>query len=74
VREHQILTRLACSYCKELESKGAPVPSFAKDWWTTHKIEDEMREEREKQARIAKAKKKQALNKLTPAERALLGF
>jgi len=32
-----ITTRLACEYCKLIESKDLPIPEWAQEWWTKHK-------------------------------------
>lgn len=42
-------------------------------WWTSHKKEDEARRKREARRKVKEEKRKQALAKLTPAERKILG-
>ncbi len=38
-----ILTRLACTYCRELERNGRSIPKYAKNWWEAHKEFDATR-------------------------------
>ncbi len=48
--------------------------AWLEDWWEEHKKEDASRREREEQNRITQAKRAEALSKLTPEERKLLGI
>lgn len=43
-------------------------------WWEHHKIEDQLRRQREQQAAELKRLKQKALNRLSPAERKALGY
>lgn len=36
----KITTRLACDYCRHLESNDMAIPSYAKAWWDDHKRYD----------------------------------
>lgn len=73
-KEHQILTRAACDFCKHIELAGGSIPRYLSAWWIEHKREDAARIAREEQARQKRQAKISALNKLTPAEREALGF
>lgn len=80
-KEYEILTRLACRYCSQLEKQGKAIPKFAQRWWAKHKQWDITRREQAKakqqartKAKIAQATtralRKAALAKLTAEERA----
>ena len=76
-----MLARLACAYCSQLEKEGKEIPKEARGWWKHHKKMDEVRKREEamkaveERARIEAEKKKQdALNKLTAEEKRLLGL
>ncbi len=71
--EHQILTRLACDRCREIEARGGLVPTWAQEWWTDHKREDAEREAQNQRAKQEAAIRRRAIAKLTPEEREELG-
>lgn len=66
------MTRLACDRCRQLESKGE-LPTWALEWWTSHKRRDEERVASEARAKKEAAVRKKALAKLTQEERDELG-
>ncbi len=75
-RDHNdrtIMTRLACDRCRDIESRGMPIPGWVGDWWLRHKRYDEERVRAEKKAARAAEVRKQALSKLTDEEIAELG-
>lgn len=43
-----VMTRLACGVCQELEKTGA-VPEWACDWWERHKQWDQLCEQRDRE-------------------------
>jgi len=71
-RFHNVMTRLACDRCRELERRGE-VPSWACEWWRAHKVKDLERLQQDKEARTAAKIRKQAISKLTAKEREELG-
>lgn len=73
-RMRDAMARLACTYCKELEARGEPIPDWAVEWWTIHKAEDRARELREAAERRERELRESALMKLTGEEQqALMG-
>ena len=70
---HQIMTRLSCDRCREIEARGGTVPDWAKGWWDEHKKADASRIVREQEAKRASEVRQRAIDKLTPEERAELG-
>lgn len=68
------LAPLLCEACKLLERHSIPVSIRLAAWWDEHKEIDRKREQRERQEAEQEAKRKDALSKLTPAERKLLGI
>lgn len=80
--------QMLCATLQYLEDKGLmqrfmshvdPVESgvsatVIQSWWTDHKASDNKRRKIEEDAAIAKKLKEQALSKLTPAERKVLGL
>jgi hypothetical protein len=72
-RERDIITRLACDRCREIEARGGVVPAWALEWWQQHKQADALRQRTERKARQDMATRQRAIAKLTPEERAELG-
>lgn len=74
--ELQNLTRIACTMAQVLTRGGGieDLTQEAKDWIRKHNLEDERREERERAERRLLEARQHALNKLTPAERRILGL
>ncbi len=73
-KTHEILTRLACDHCKEMESKGEVIPDWATTWWANHKIADEQRKKENEKAKKSAAIRAAALAKLDAHERDELGL
>lgn len=73
-KERDIITRLACAYCKLLESQGRPVPDWAQSWWEAHKRYDAEREAQEMKIAERERTRQAALRKLSPTERKALGL
>jgi hypothetical protein len=69
----QIMIRLACDRCREIEARGGHVPDWAKRWWMEHQLRDAERLMREEAARRSNAIREQAIAKLSAEERAELG-
>lgn len=72
-RVQNIVWRLACDRCRELEKREGKVPEWAESWWQDHKKHDAHRMQEEAQARKEAAIRQRALAKLTPEEREELG-
>lgn len=72
-RDQDTLARLACDRCRELEARGGTVPEWAREWWVDHKKQDAERARREKAAKTSAKIRKQAIAKLSKAERDELG-
>jgi hypothetical protein len=73
------VTRLLCGVCRDYERNyGLPVSALGDvelgRWWEEHKAADAKRVAREKAAEEKEQKKRQALSKLTPEEKKLLGL
>ena len=72
------LTRMLCTLCKRLEDheEGNHIyDSHELDvWWAEHKEQDRIREQRESQERAEERFKKEAVAKLSPEERKVLGL
>jgi type II secretory pathway predicted ATPase ExeA len=66
------LTRLLCEACKRLDNYDADMSRELSAWWTAHKEIDERRRKKEQEEREKKIMLKNALKKLTKAERDLL--
>lgn len=72
------LAEICCTLCKELEELNAlykrnkPLPKAAANWWNEHKKRDAEKLAKEKAVKDENEARKQALAKLTPAERKLL--
>lgn len=64
-----IMTRLACDRCREIERRGGLVPGWAAQWWLEHRRADDVRPgfARDNYVRMM------AIAKLTDAEREELG-
>jgi len=74
-KEIQKLTRMLCSACVGLETKGWDMPTLElKKWWEKHQKEDERRLAMERAERKKNRLRKQAISKLTPEERKALGL
>ena len=76
--ELDTMARLACDFCTmiekgEIEGLG-DVPEWARKWWEAHKVADARRREADRKAAIRQKEKDDALAKLTPAERKVLGL
>lgn len=82
-KELDEVTELLCELCQHLE--GTPSTRFGnnfkrfstialREWWEKHKKMDAERLERERREAAEKKAKENALNKLTPEERKLLGI
>jgi hypothetical protein len=56
------------------ENESGIKKAMLKVWWKDHQAEDERRRKREREAAERERIRKSALNKLTPAERKLLGL
>ena len=76
-----LVTRVACEYCTQLEASNAPIPEYAKAWWHLHKIDDARKaayKAKLDEARRVEAEreelKRATIAKLTPEERAALGL
>lgn len=69
-----VMARLACLYCTELEETQRPIPKWAKSWWKEHQEEDAAREERQDEERGRKRLRSSGLKKLSAAERKALGL
>ncbi len=68
-----LATEAACAALRDLEAAGLPVPNEARKFWHEHKVLDAETSLREARERRIAEKRKQALDKLTPEERAVLG-
>lgn len=74
-----ILTRLACDYCKLIdqgtEENPLPkqVPKWARAWWKDHQRLDKRKKESKARRKAEKKLRESALAKLSPEERKLLG-
>lgn len=68
------VTAIACALCKQIEMNGNQVPVVAEAWWKEHKEMDRQREADEARREHRDTKKAEALAKLTPEEREMLGF
>ncbi len=68
-----LATEAACAALRDLEAAGLPIPNEARKFWHEHKVLDAARTELTERARRTAEKRKQALAKLTPEERAILG-
>lgn len=73
-QDFEIITKLACRLCKEIEKRGEKVPKFAKDWWERHKLADEERKRLEKVKKEKERRKQNALAKLSPEDKKALGL
>ena len=62
-----------CELCQVLEESGIALTPSAARWWKKHKDRDRKRVEKEVAAQKERKKIKDALEKLTPYERKLLG-
>lgn len=76
--ELNMVTRLLCALCGELEAAGqslyiGKVP-YLLSWWEAHKLRDAERKVREAKQAENDRRTRQALDKLTPEERVLLGL
>lgn len=60
--DRHVMARLACDYCRLIERGSESIPAWAQDWWKRHKKDDDKRIRRE------------AIAKLTPEERRVLGI
>ena len=72
--DFETITRLACDRCQELEGSGDPIPPWAASWWARHKVADARRARRQEAIQRDQEAREAALAKLTPQERAALGF
>ena len=72
--DRDVSARLACVYCRILESKNLPIPEYAENWWKRHKKIDADRKEAKNRSRLKDALRKQALGKLTDEELMALGL
>lgn len=70
------LARNLCWVLGTLEVKNYKLhlPSELAEWWTEHKKRDLERKQKESWAAVDKAKKQQAIKKLTKEEQKLLGI
>ena len=70
------LTRMLCSVLEMVESEHmlGNIHGEVHAWWDRHKKEDIERKRQESARRTAQEKKLEALSKLTPEERRLLGL
>lgn len=73
-KARDIAERLACEFCRQLETLKLPVPRYACDWWGKHKSWDERRRREEQKERVDEEFRKKALSKLSSEERKALGF
>ncbi len=71
--ELNIMIRLACDRCQEIESRGGEIPMWAVEWWENHKRQDEEQSQRTEEARRSSDIRKKAIAKLTQQERDELG-
>ena len=74
------LARIACELARAYEKRVGPIRDTnadlsreTRDWWQTHKRQDEIRARREQEERARKQERKKILTKLTPAERKAIG-
>lgn len=69
------LTRLLCTTLGSMHSKDINnLPKDVQNWWWEHQAADRRRQLREAEEREKKKKKSEALKKLSPEERKLLGI
>lgn len=71
------LARMLCALCRQCEAQDAEhwiAEAGAADWWADHKRRDAEREAREAAERERVATAREALAKLSPSERAALGW
>jgi hypothetical protein len=69
------VTRLLCQLCESIDKNQVEImPPAVKVWWNKHKEIDKKRKLEEQIQKTLDHKKKEALNKLTPEERHLLGI
>lgn len=67
-----VITHLACTYCKLLERQNMPIPAWATKWWEEHQKRDKERTHQEEIAARTESLRKRALAKLSAEERAAL--
>lgn len=68
------LTRMLCEAMRLLKNSRIAIPNELSDWWDDHQ-EADLKARRAEEAKALRAKAKQnALRKLSPAERKLLGL
>lgn len=74
-RQHKldVMARLACDHCKQLEATGLAVPEWAEAWWAEHKVLDAAREAREAKERQRRELAVAAMARLSADELAALG-
>lgn len=72
-QEYNVLTRLACDRCREIEARGGVVPEWAREWWELHKKIDASLASSPRKQREATIRA-EALAKLTKEEREELGL
>lgn len=63
-----------CELCAACEEAKFALPPLAQGWWEEHKQRDRRRVEREIRASQDSVMRQQALEKLTPYEKRLLGI
>ena len=74
-----MLARIACAALTELERLGQEdfillQNDEVREWWAEHKEFDRLRQEQERKIQEMQRKRKEALDKLTPEEKKILGI
>lgn len=74
-RDLDLATRVACTAIRAMSrAQVDALPKECRDWWVAHLKADDARIARENAEAIRRRRKEEALKKLTPDERKLLGL